>query len=305
MRLNNLHPRFSERLIPRLNIHSIGSIARLRPTEQKIPKKIHQVFFSDRALPKDIARNIDLLRQQNPEWEYFFYNDEDMHRFVKENFSSEIFDSYEKLDNSYGAARVDFFRYLLLHRVGGIYLDIKSSASRPLGSVIRANDTFLLSQWRNSSDEKYAGWGLHDDINWVPGGEFQQWYIAAAPEHPFLAAVIANVVRNIKLYNKGLHGSGQYGVLRVTGPIAYTASIAPILHLFPHRRVDSEHDLGLIYSIYDDERHVKLFKEHYSELRIPIVKQGMKDSFLSFVYQSSRLAKKIQNYFKKISTRHS
>jgi mannosyltransferase OCH1-like enzyme len=305
MRMNKLHPQFIDRLIPRLNMHPIGSIVRLRPTERQIPKKIHQVFFSDRALPKDIAINIDLLRQQNPEWEYCFYNDQDMHRFVKENYSSEIIDSYDKLEKSYGAACVDFFRYLLLYRVGGIYLDIKSSSSRPLSSVIRADDTFLLSQWRNSSDEKYAGWGLHDDINWVPGGEFQQWYIAAAPEHPFLAAVIANVVRNIKLYNRGLHGSGQYGVLRVTGPIAYTASIAPILHLFPYRRVDSENDLGLIYSIYDDERHVKLFKEHYSELRIPIVKQGINERFLSFVYQMFRLAKKIQNYFKKLSARHS
>ena len=303
--MNNLHPRFLDRLIPRLNVQSIQSITELRPTELNIPQKIHQVFFSDRALPSDIANNIHQLRQQNPEWDYNFYNDEDMHQFVINNFNSEIVAAYEKLEKSYGAARVDLFRYLLLYRVGGIYLDIKSSASQPLASVIRENDTFILSQWQNSPDGRYPGWGLHDDINWVSGGEFQQWYIAAAPGHPFLAAVIGNVVRNIKLYNEGLHGSGQYGVLRVTGPIAYTASIAPILHLFPHRRVDSEQDLGLIYSIYDDERHVKLFKDHYSDLRIPIVKQDINGKFLSFLYQASRLAKKIGKYWTNASLRHS
>jgi hypothetical protein len=153
-----------------------------------------------------------------------------------------------------------------------------------------------LSQWNNSQNERHAGWGLHDDIRWVPGGEFQQWYIAAAPEHPFLAAVISNVVRNIKIYNNGLHGAGQYGVLRVTGPIAFTASIAPILHLYPHRLVDSQRDLGLIYSIYDDERHAKLFKAHYSELRIPIVRPSIAGRFLSSFYQVSRIAKKITKF---------
>jgi mannosyltransferase OCH1-like enzyme len=265
----------------------------LRPTQQKIPKRIHQVYFSDRALPDEIEMNIRALLEKNPDWDYKLYNEGEMQDFVNKNFCREIVRTYEKLDQSYGAARVDLFRYLLLYRLGGVYLDIKSSAGLPLSEVIRSGDTFLISQWRNNSDEQHAGWGLHDDINWVPGGEFQQWYIAAAPEHPFLAAVIENVLRNIKLYNQGLHGSGQYGVLRLTGPIAYTASIAPILHLFHHRRVDSEKDLGLVYSIYGDERHVKLFKEHYSGLRIPIVKQDFNENILSFLYRSSRHLKTI------------
>lgn len=296
MKIARLYPQLIDLLLPRLNIKSISTFSEFRPPDQIIPKKIHQVFFSDHVLPREIAQNIENLKRENPDWEYYFYDDDDMHRFVCENFSAEIIASYEKLEKSYGAARVDFFRYLLLYRVGGIYLDIKSSASRPLTSVLLPHDTFLLSQWNNSQNERHAGWGLHDDIRWVPGGEFQQWYIAAAPKHPFLAAVIANVVRNIKIYNNGLHGAGQYGVLRVTGPIAFTASIAPILHLYPHRLVDSARDLGLIYSIYDDERHAKLFKAHYSKLRIPIVRPSIASRFLSSIYQVSRIARKITKF---------
>ena len=78
--------------------------------------------------------------------------------------------------------------------------------------------------------------------------------------------MIENVLRNLDVYSPPLHGVGKFAVLRVTGPIAYTLAIAPLLDKHPHRRVESDRDLGLQYTIYQSDmlRHVSLFKAHYS-----------------------------------------
>ena len=105
------------------------------------------------------------------------------------------------------------FRYLLLYKVGGVYLDIKSTATRPLDAVLLPQDQFLLSEWNNDNDG-YDVWGKHYELRGFGGREFQQWYIAASPGHPFLRSVIDNVLANIDTYIPGLHGTGKPGVLR-------------------------------------------------------------------------------------------
>ena len=38
-----------------------------------------------------------------------------------------------------------FFRYLLMYEIGGVYLDIKSTANKKLDDVLEENDAFILS----------------------------------------------------------------------------------------------------------------------------------------------------------------
>ncbi|MCA3362157.1 MAG: hypothetical protein INF74_09420, partial [Roseomonas sp.] len=61
----------------------------------------------------------------NPDWEYRLYEDADCERFIRENYDAETFKLFRSIHPDYGAARADFFRYLLLYRLGGVYLDIK------------------------------------------------------------------------------------------------------------------------------------------------------------------------------------
>ena len=104
---------------------------------------------------------------------------------------------YERINRIYGVARTDFFRYLLMYWQGGVYLDIKSTATRPLDEVLTSSD-YHLSQWRNGPGERYEGWGSYPDIGMT--SEFQQWHIVAPPKYPFLKAVITKVMRNIDYY---------------------------------------------------------------------------------------------------------
>ncbi len=241
-------------------------------TGTAVPKIIHQVYFS-KQLPPIVQANVDKIRSMNPSWEYRFYDDDDMADYVGTQYGDAMLDSYCRINKKYGASRADFFRYLLMYKEGGVYLDIKSSMDRPLDAVLRPDDVYLLSRWRNSVGEMYEGWGMHDQLKEFGGHEFQQWHIIAAPGHPFLRAVIERVLDNIDRYNPLLHDTGKGGVLRVTGPIAYTQSITPLLQRNKYRLVDSQGDLGLVYSIFgaaSNLAHKSIFRFHYTELQEPV-----------------------------------
>ena len=243
------------------------------PEGKSVPKVIHQIFFPGKP-PAVILENIARLRDLNPGWEYRLYNDTDMLGYISRHFGPDMLACYERIDVRYGAARADFFRYLLMYREGGVYLDVKSGMTVPLDQVIRPDDRYLLSRWDDSGSGGFAGWGRHRELRTLGGSELVQWHIVAAPGHPYLRAVIDAICRNIASYSPILHGTGRLGVLRLTGPIAYTQAIMPILTSHPHRFVSHERDLRFIYSIFGDRpglEHHQIFARHYSQLTEPVV----------------------------------
>lgn len=155
---------------------------------------------------------------------------------------------YQNLKPEYGAARADLFRYLLLYRYGGIYLDLKSTIIRPLDEVVGTLDSFIISQWNNGAGGPFAGYGLHKELSKVKGGEFQQWFLVSVPGHPFLKAVLEEVLSRINLYRPWSEAVGRLGVVRTTGPIPFTLAIQPLLDQYPHRRVKDETEVGFQYS---------------------------------------------------------
>ncbi len=242
-----------------------------------IPKIIHQIYSYNSQLPHELSSNINQLKTNNSNWEHRLYEDADIIGFINKYYGSYVLRCFDKINPLYGAARADLFRYLLMYQCGGVYLDIKSTSYKPLDEVLRPDDQFILSQWRNKLGETYQGWGLYPDLSHFPGGEFQQWHIVARPQHPFLKSVIANVLRNIESYRSYNQGVGKIGVLRTTGPVAYTLSILPFLKKFPYRFVDIQKDLGFSFSIYDGSSfHKSVFKNHYSTLKEPLIIRSKK-----------------------------
>lgn len=251
----------------------LGDLVPEFPLQPTITRTIHQVYTGDR-LPEEIRTNIETFRAANPGWDYQRYDGRSMPEFILSNYGPRMLEYYLKINPRYTAARIDLFKYLLMYRVGGVYLDAKSSITKPLASTLKSTDQFLLSTWHNGPGEPDEGTGLHPELVSLPGGEYQMWYIAAAAGHPFLRAVIIQTLANISLYNPLIHGTGA-NVLRVTGPIVYALAIAPLLNSAPHRFVDAERDLGFVYSIYGSTpKHKGLFGSHYSQLSAPIVLSG-------------------------------
>jgi len=265
------------------------------PESSSIPKIIHQTYHK-KELPKDFQANVAKLKRMNPSWDYRLYDDNDILEFIQTNYGKKIVNYYQRINPKYGAARADLFRYLLIYKVGGIYLDVKSSLEKSLGEVVGEQDRFLLAQWKNGAGEADENWGLHEELESLGKGEYQQWHIVSVAGHPFLRAVIEDVLHNIDNYNPGLNGVGKDGVLRLTGPIVYTLAIFPLLNLYKHKFVDYQNDLGFRYSIYSDTdkgAHKKIFTNHYSLHKESIVRLNFFGRILWFVLVYS---KKIFNF---------
>ncbi len=145
---------------------------------------------------------------------------------------------YSSISSDYGAARADLFRYLLMYRKGGAYIDVKSSCSKPLTSALKLDEGFVLSRWKNRQGGLFDGAGLHSELASFKHGELQQWHIICEPQHPYLAAVIDRILANVHHYRPWGAGVGRIGVLRVTGPIAYTLAIEPIKNEHKHIELD-------------------------------------------------------------------
>ena len=218
-----------------------------------IPRLLHQTCSSRAALPAIVQTHIQDLTDRNPDWTHTVYEDGDVLDYIQRHFGSEVFNTVLTICPGYGVVLADVFRYLVMYREGGVYLDIKSTAFTPLQDAIQPSDTFLLSHWKNGQGQFRENWGLHPELHRLPGGEFQQWFIVAEPGHPFLKGVIEATLHNIRHYRLERFGTGKHGVLRVSGPICYTLSILAAMDSAqaPHQIVDIE-ARGFEYSIWPD-----------------------------------------------------
>lgn len=241
------------------------------PEGAEIPPIIHQTFPT-RALPAEVLPAVNKLKADHPGWAYRFYDDADIERFIAAEYGPGVLSRYERISPDYGAARADLFRYLLMYRIGGVYLDIKSTTLGPLDDLI-AGQRYLLAHWDNGPAGSHPNWGLHEQIRDMPRGELQQWHVIAAPGHPFLRAVLEQVLGAIDHYRPWLHDVGKAGVFNLTGPVAYTRAIAPLIDKQSHRLFDNERELGLVYSALRRDAHHELGGPHYTRTLSSVVAQ--------------------------------
>jgi mannosyltransferase OCH1-like enzyme len=182
-----------------------------------IPKVIHQTFKTSK-LPYITRWHISRLRKNNPDYTYEFYDDSRIEAFIAEEFPADTLELYKRLN--IGAAKADFFRYAVLSKKGGIYLDIDSAIKGSLNDFIQPGDTGVISNEGNH-------------------GLFVQWALVYAPNHPFLTKTLDLVLENIRL-NKYPHD-----VHKMTGPQIYTDAIKLCLAEnpgIPHRILGTDYN---------------------------------------------------------------
>ena len=79
-----------------------------------------------------------------------------MDNFVNDHFKGEIAECYNKLNII--VAKVDLWRYLILYKYGGVYLDMDSSIEKPLDELIQENDAAIITVEGNQN--LYVQWAL-------------------------------------------------------------------------------------------------------------------------------------------------
>lgn len=161
-----------------------------------IQKIIYQTWKT-KTLPEEIIRGIEYMMKLNPEFTHCLYNDEEMHSFIKNNYDTDIQKAYESLN--IGAAKADLWRYLILFKYGGVYLDIDSLIINNLKNLIVDDNHAIISRERNPN-------------------KFVQWMLIYPPKHPILEICIKKCLWNIKKKSSN-------NILELTGPIPYTLSV--------------------------------------------------------------------------------
>ena len=138
--------------------------------EEPVPKKIYRTWCTTET-EKDCGgrrfdpKVIEKTKLIVPEWDQIIYTDEDIESFLNTEFGKNhpVTQAYHLLNPAYGAARADLFRYLVIYKYGGLYLDMKSCVVGLL-PVIPEDKNIWVSTW---SAQKH----LFKD------GEYQNWYI--------------------------------------------------------------------------------------------------------------------------------
>lgn len=66
-----------------------------------------------------------------------------------------------------------------------------------------------------------------------------------------------------------IHDTGDWSVINLTGPIAYSLAIEPIINLYPHRLERDNSKFNFIYSVFESKGiglgHHKILKKHYTQ----------------------------------------
>ena len=162
-----------------------------------IPKIIYQTWFT-KNIPEEILEYRYKMLKKNPDYKYYLYDDIEMNNFVKSNYDNRTYLNFNKL--KVPTAKADFWRYLILYKTGGIYLDMDSTIDINLNKFIRKNEHAILSKEKNK------------DV-------FIQWCLIFNKNHPILKEVIDLVNYNIdnNLYKND--------ILNLTGPKIFTKAL--------------------------------------------------------------------------------
>jgi len=159
-------------------------------SHQQIPKTIIQTYENNEFHNIYHYNAVQTFLEFNPEYTYKFFNDQDCYQYMKQNFSSEIFNAYTSLVPK--AYQADLFRYCIIYKEGGCYFDNKYILRKPLDSFIKPNDknVFCLDRFE---------------------GLMFNSIVISISNQDYLKNIIDRVVKNVqqKFYGRGpLHPTG-------------------------------------------------------------------------------------------------
>jgi mannosyltransferase OCH1-like enzyme len=228
----------------------------------KIPKVIHQTFSNIINLPYEIKLIMNENKKKCPECIFKFYSDEDCELFIKNNFNKDVYNAYKKINPIYGAMKADFFRYCVLYKEGGIYLDIKSNFLDDPFKYIKEDDICILDIKRNNLES----WRFYNPT-------YEQWLLIFQKGHPYLSKMINQMIYYINIkFEPQIKGfdnlNTKQKILHITGPDAFTKVIESEKKIL-HRNIDY-YTIAAIYTTDYKKMYRMNNRKHYSEYDEPL-----------------------------------
>ena len=156
-----------------------------------IPKIIHQTWKT-LDVPDEWKDAVESCKNKHKDYKHNIWTDEMMENFVKKEYP-DFYDTY--MSYTHDIQRCDTFRYLVLYKYGGIYLDMDIVCKKKLDSLLGYD--LVLSKSPNISSS------------------YTNSFYMVTPNHPFIKFCIDNLplyVNSYYYFGKHLH------VMNSTGP---------------------------------------------------------------------------------------
>lgn len=166
-----------------------------------IPKTIHQTWKSP-ALPPPFDVLADSWKELHPSWQYRLWTDDMNRDFIKEHFPDFLprYDSYPR-----NIQRIDAFRYFLLLKEGGLYVDVDFECIACIEPLLEGAQCVIGKEPP-----------LHSD-NFNMDMILCNAFMAAAPGNPFMQFVCNQVMEY-----PCIDVNNSVDVLATTGPFILT-----------------------------------------------------------------------------------
>jgi mannosyltransferase OCH1-like enzyme len=68
-------------------------------------------------------KTIEFIKKSNKGFKYYLFDDNECRKFIEKKFDKDVLNAYDSLIP--GAYKADLWRYCILYKYGGVYLDIK------------------------------------------------------------------------------------------------------------------------------------------------------------------------------------
>ena len=201
-----------------------------------IPLKIYQTWHT-KDLPPHMKATVEKLKNRHPNFEHFLFDDNDCRNFIAANFDIAVLKAFDSLIP--GAYKADLWRYCVLYKNGGIYMDIKYYCT----------NSFRLIE-------------LTEKENWVMdiGGEnIYNALIAVKPGNETCLKCINQIVENVR---NQFYGSN---CLDPTGP----GLVAKMILAEDRKNIELEHIFNRMggdkFILYKNVAILKMYNGYYTE----------------------------------------
>jgi hypothetical protein len=167
-----------------------------------VPLAIYQSWVTN-TMPPKMRENMNALLKTNPEFDHYLYSHERCLQFIKDNYPQKVVDAYKSLKP--GAYKSDLWRYCILYKLGGVYLDVKFYTAVPIVNLLEKHPEIYsrdtVAEYTDEAELK---------CKWKPA--VYNGFLVTPPNNKIFKDCINEIVKNCQKRDY------TNSILHITGP---------------------------------------------------------------------------------------
>lgn len=206
----------------------------------KIPKYVFQTW-KQKTLSEEMKNNLLKLRDRHKDYTFFLYDDEMCIDFLKKHYNKDVLDAFNSLIP--GPFKADLWRYCVLYKYGGVYMDIK------LNCINGFNLNTVIHEECYPKDIIHKQYGI-----W-------QGFLICKPNNMILKKCIECICMHVKYRFYG------HTFLSVTGPhLMFNILVKYNKHnLYKNSKMKLVRKNKILYLYYNNKPVINFYKKWYHD----------------------------------------